>query len=289
VPSTNLKIFVSVLAVSLLTLLTISTTYVVDDSKPNRVLQESTSSTSASSSSSSTTSSSSSVSASTSSPMVYGENRLVINLDTAINAQRKSGERFILGVQPQLTEDTPVVNIDVYIGFNPTYARITKIIELSNYAAATKNIDNMNGLVKFNATAANGARFTNGQVLFQLEVEVLATQPVFATFNILGNSKLGNPNTVAIDGYGKLDVTLNNPPLASSSVSVFSTISSSSSSVVSSSTTSLGGQFTSGETKVNQSSGVDLRTVITAVLAAIAVSCGIGAALVWTRQRNPQV
>lgn len=301
----QLQVVILVLVFSLLTLLTVAASQYVQPTTnsslnpeenvavvgQNRVLQAST----ASSSSSATSTTTSSTTSSSSSTMSYGENFLVLSLDSATYAERKLGDRFIVGLQPQLISATPVISLDAYIGFNPTQVRVVRIVELATYSNASKNIDNINGLVKFNAQAANGARFTNGQILFQLEFEVIATQSVFTSINVLANSSLGNPNTVARDGYSKLDVTLNNPPIPSSSSVSFSSVSSRSSvSATSSVNTSLDGEFTSGENPINPQNPsandeVNLRTVLTSILGAIAVSSAIAAIAVWNRQRSPKI
>lgn len=300
----QLQVVILVLVFSLLTLLTVAASQYVQPTTnsslnpdenvavvgQNRVLQASTAS-----SSSATSTTTSTTTSSSSSTMSYGENFLVLSLDSATYAERKLGDRFIVGLQPQLISATPVISLDAYIGFNPTQVRVVRIVELATYSNASKNIDNINGLVKFNAQAANGARFTNGQILFQLEFEVIATQSVFTSINVLANSSLGNPNTVARDGYSKLDVTLNNPPIPSSSSVSFSSVSSQSSvSATSSVNTSLDGEFTSGENPLNPQNPsandeVNLRTVLTSILGAIAVSSAIAAIAVWNRQRSPKI
>lgn len=227
-------------------------------------------------------------SSSSSAAPIYGENKLILSLNSATGAERKKGEKFILGIQPQLLESTAVASIDALISFNPTLVRATKIVELTTYSESEKAIDNGNGLITFTGIAAAGARFTNGQILIQIEFETLTENNVIAPFAVLEDSILGEPNTIAADGFGKLNVTLNNSPVITSvSSSVSSSLSSSSSSISNSSRSSgssISSQFVTDV--INQPTATDWRTVIVAGLVAFAVSAGVGAAFVWFRQRN---
>lgn len=227
-------------------------------------------------------------SSSSSAAPVYGENKLVLSLNSATGAERKKGEKFILGVQPQLLESTAVASIDVLISFNPTLVRATKIVELTTYAESEKAIDNGNGLITFTGIAAAGARFTNGQILIQIEFETLTANNVIAPFAVLEDSILGEPNTIAADGFGKLNVTLNNPPIITSTSSSNSSSLSSNTSSASSSSRSFGSSTSSlfVTDVINQPTATDWRTVIVAGLVAFAVSAGVGAAFIWFRQRS---